>query len=268
MAKIINLTNDVIAEIKREFDELLCSAKIPDGKLTFTKNLGTVNRKARLFFDERAWQKMNTLVREFSSEVAWHGTAKRGENDDYIISDIIVYPQEVTGATVNTDQTEYEKWLMTLDDENFNNLRMQGHSHVNMSTTPSSVDISHQERILDQLENNMFYIFLIWNKRGEKTIKIYDLAKNILFETADVEVRIIREENGLEEFLESAKKAVKTKTYGTSFTTGTNYTAGTAFTANKGSESTLFDSIVMTTKKKPDEPKKRKGKPVKYDWRK
>lgn len=40
----------------------------------------------------------------------------------------------------------------------------------------------------------MFYIFMIWNKRGEKTVKIYDLRENILFETADVTVTMPDEE--------------------------------------------------------------------------
>ena len=40
----------------------------------------------------------------------------------------------------------------------------------------------------------MFYIFLIYNKKGDKTFKIYDLAKNVLFETSDVTVKIINEE--------------------------------------------------------------------------
>ena len=80
-----------------------------------------------------------------------------------------------------------------------------------MGTTPSGVDITHQEKILDQLEDSMFYIFMIWNKRGDKTIKIYDLEKNILFDTTDVTVQIQDNEFGLSVFLEDAKKLVQDK---------------------------------------------------------
>lgn len=158
---------------------------------------------------------MLTLVREFDKEVAWHGIAHRceDEEDAYIISDILVYPQEVTGATVNTDQEKYQMWLMNHDDDVFNNIRMQGHSHVNMSTSPSTVDTSLYDRILEQLDDDMFYIFLIWNKRNEKTIKIYDLAKNVLFETADVTVSVREDDIGMERFLKNAKEMVQDKKY-------------------------------------------------------
>lgn len=242
MSKIIKLTPVCMDEVRRDFETALSNIKLSDGKINFTKTFGAVNRKAQLYFTEIAWLKMLSLVREFDKEVAWHGVAKRcddPERDEYIISDILVYPQEVTGATVNTDQEKYERWLMSHDDEVFNNIRMQGHSHVNMSTSPSAVDISHQEKILDQLEDDMFYIFLIWNKRNEKTIKIYDLAKNVLFETADVTVSIIDDGTGVESLLRDAKEMVQNKktvtygsgyngvySYGSAYNTGYSYSGG------------------------------------------
>lgn len=194
MAKIIKLTPEYIDEIRLEFEELLSSSKLADGKISFTKSFGSINRKATVYFTDIAWRKQNALIKEFDKEVAWHGIAFRGEDptkDEYTITDIMVYPQEVTGTNVETDQSKYQTWLMMHDDDVFNNIRMQGHSHVNMGTTPSGVDTSLYERILDQLDDTMFYIFLIYNKRGEKTYKIYDLAKNVLFETADVTVTVL-----------------------------------------------------------------------------
>ena len=44
-----------------------------------------------------------------------------------------------------------------------------GHSHVNMGTSPSSVDLNHQEEILRMLGDNDFYIFMIWNKSFAST---------------------------------------------------------------------------------------------------
>ena len=216
MSKAIRLTESAIEEIYKDFVEAMKSVKMSDGKFTFTKTLGTVDRKATLYFSELAYLKMITLVREFDKEVAWHGIAYRGddpEKDEYVVSDILVYPQEVTGATVNTDQKGYEAWLMSHDDDVFNNIRMQGHSHVNMGTTPSAVDTSLYDRILEQLDETMFYIFLIWNKRGEKTIKIYDLAKNVLFETSDITVVTLDEGLGIADFLDNAKAMVKEKAY-------------------------------------------------------
>lgn len=214
MAKIIKLTEKDINAIREGFEEAIKTVKVSDGKFTFTKSFGSVKREATVFFTIPAWLKMQRLIEKFDKEVAWHGICRRGENeekDEYIVSDILVYPQEVTGATVTTDQKEYQSWLMALDDDTFNNLRMQGHSHVNMGTTPSTVDTSLYDRILEQLEDDMFYVFMIWNKKGEKTVKIYDLKKNILFDTADVKVKLLEDEYGIDGFIEDAKKAVKDK---------------------------------------------------------
>lgn len=216
MSKPIKMTSENLLEIRKEFEEALKGIKLSDGKISFSKTFGNTQRKAKLYFTEMAWLKMLMLVREFDKEVAWHGIAKRGDNlaeDSYVISDILVYPQEVTGATVNTDQEKYQLWLMNHEDEVFNNIRMQGHSHVNMGTTPSSVDTSLYDRILEQLDDDMFYIFLIWNKRNEKTIKIYDLAKNVLFETADVTIEVLDDGTGIESFMKSAKEMVQDKKY-------------------------------------------------------
>ena len=216
MAKIIKMTPEIIDEVRRDFENAISSMKLSDGKISFTKSFTSIQRKATVYFTEIAWLKMQSLIREFDKEVAWHGLAFRGEDpekDEYTITDILVYPQEVTGATVTSDQTKYQEWLMSHDDDVFNNIRMQGHSHVNMATNPSSVDLSLYERILDQLDDSMFYIFLIYNKRGEKTYKIYDMAKNILFETGDVTVKIVDDGSGLTKFLEDAKSKVKDHVY-------------------------------------------------------
>lgn len=231
MAKVIKMTPEYIEELKKDFEQTLKTSKLSDGKLSFIRSVGAVKRSAVLYYTRSAWAKQQALVSEYNKEVAWHGVAVRGsdpEKDEYLISDILVYPQEVTGATVTTDQVAYQTWLMEHDDETFNNIRFQGHSHVNMGTSPSVVDDSLYERILAQLEDDMFYIFAIWNKRGEKTIKIYDLEKNVLFETADVTVTVIEtpddedlrapniteeERKALTEFLISFREKKKTAAF-------------------------------------------------------
>lgn len=220
MSKVIKLTTEQLQECRKDFDTALSTMKLTDGKISFIKTITCPNEKANLYFDPVAWRKMQTLIKEFDKEVGWHGVACRGEDEtknEYYINDILVYPQKVTGATVNTDQEKYEMWLMQHEDEVFNNIRMQGHSHVNMGVTPSGVDETHQAKILEQLENDMFYIFLIWNKKGDKTVRIYDLKKNILFETTDVTVEVLDDGFGIDEFLTDAKKMVKDKPISNNF---------------------------------------------------
>lgn len=228
MARAITITDEHKKALITDFLTYLKITKLSDGKITFNKTIGMIERKAELRFTETAWLKMQALIREFDKEVAWHGTAFRDEDetlDLYHIKDIFVYPQEVSGATVNTDQKEYEDWLYdSLESEQFRNLRMQGHSHVNMATSPSSVDLAHQAGILNQLGEDMFYIFLIWNKRGERNIKIYDRKKNVLFESSDVSVTVDDTTIGLDKFIKESKQIVKAKTYTTPATNVKSFT--------------------------------------------
>ena len=283
MAKLITLTPDKLDEIRKEFNSALNKAKMSDGKITYTKFFGSIQRKATVYFTALAWKKMQTLIKECDKEVGWHGIAYRSddpEKDEYLISDILVYPQVVTGSTVTTDQSKYQDWLMDHDDEVFNNIRMQGHSHVNFGVTPSGVDTSLYERILDQLDDTMFYIFLIYNKKGEKTFLIYDMAKNVLFETADVTVKVVdsisdpveitgcadederkavqsfirdyRLQKSMGSFLEDAKKMVVNKTYQP---TTYNYGAG-YYGSMYGKSAAASPAAPAASPAKPAEPAK------------
>ena len=88
---------------------------------------------------------------------------------------------------------------------------MQGHSHVNMGVSPSSVDDKHRQQILDQLEPDMFYVFMIWNKSLTVHTLVYDMARNILYEDNDVSVKLIDDEE-MDSFLADANKKVQKPT--------------------------------------------------------
>ena len=226
MSKIIKMTPDVEAECRKAFELALSAGKFADGKFSFSKSFANEERKATVIYTEEAWAKQCRVLKEFDKEVAWHGVCHRGEDeskDEYIITDILVYPQTVSAATVEMDTEEYAKWLMeNCEDERFDNIHAQMHSHVNMGTSPSSVDLHHQEEILNMLGDEDFYIFMIWNKSLSKTNKIYDLKKNVLFEDKDI-VIAVEGQATLDDFIKDAKSRVKNRTYTTS---AGSYTGG------------------------------------------
>ena len=211
MSKPIYITNEIANELYEEFKNLIQETKyVENGKISFTKTF-TSKEKATLYFTELAYLKMKMLVDSSSKEVAWHGLVKRHQQqaNAFIVYDILIYPQKVTGVTVETDQEEYQDWLMGHDDDTFNNIRLQGHSHVYMSTTPSSVDMELYEGIVNQLTGDMFYVFIILNKKGEKTIQIYDFISNLVFDTEDVFMEVIDDNTGVKRFIEDAKGMIK-----------------------------------------------------------
>lgn len=252
MGRKIKLTATEVAAFLKEFEDKLLGFKLTDGKLTVSKSFDTTD-KAVLTFTQEAWMKMQYLVHTFSSEVGWYGTAYRAEGG-YEIRDILMYPQTVSGVTVTTDQEEYDKWMKELPDEVFNNMRMHGHSHVNMSTTPSAVDIQNQESNLAMLPADSFYVFLIWNKKGEKTIKIYDYKTNVLYENKDITIVV----SGADTFFDDVKNMVKTQVY----TYGGSYGYGYGYGSSKSQTTTSSTSTITKTDtgtKKGKRKKKEKG---------
>lgn len=217
MSKAIKMTQAYKDECRKALELALDNVKMSDGKISFTKTFDVPDKKATVLFTEDAWVKMFLLIQGFNKEVAWHGVAYRSEdeeNDEYLITDILVYPQKVTGATVEMDTEEYAKWIMdNAEDERFDNIHMQGHSHVNMGATPSAVDLNHQEEILNMLDDDGFYIFMIWNKSASSNMRIYDMKKNTFFEDKDISIKILGANENLEDFLKSAKEIVREKTY-------------------------------------------------------
>lgn len=203
MAKIIKYTESEIEKIKvtalKDFKEYLAALVIDaKGGIHFNKNyeivVPKIENKIKFIITPKAYSKMLQYVLQSTIEIAWHGTIEHPKEEEYILTDVMLYPQTVTAATVTTDQEKYETWLNTLDDETFNKLRFQGHSHVNMATNPSGVDLNYYDDLTNALTRAEYYIFLIMNKAQNFYIEIRDLKNNILYEKEDIELVILDED--------------------------------------------------------------------------
>jgi hypothetical protein len=176
------------------------------------KTISSQYDDAILQFSPEAFVKMYALIDNFSTEVAWHGLCYRDtvQSNRFIIYDILVYPQEVTGCTVTPGQKEYEDWLYDdLTDVEFADLKMHGHSHVNFSPSPSGTDTEYQKGKLKDVCDDDFYIFIICNKDMCSWVRIYDKANNVLYHTSDIDIVISSVDCDIEDFLNKAHKKVR-----------------------------------------------------------
>lgn len=163
----------------------LTESKTPTNVLTDYLNYPA----QKLYFTEEAWQKMYALIDTCQKEIGWHGLVKKLDENSYQIYDIFVYPQTTTATTITCDDAEFNKWMSNfiMDPEfPFEDLRMHGHSHVNMRCFPSGTDQQLQDDLTKHLKENDFYIFLICNKQREIWAVIHDNAREIIFETNDI----------------------------------------------------------------------------------
>ena len=207
--RAITMTPELANRMADEFfSNLMKLDKIDRKQMSYTQmfevsqpNAVTVN------FTIEAYEQMYALVNHFDCEVAWHGLAHRVDDTHFQITKILLYPQDVDSVTVTTDQVGYSNWLNDRSDEEFNSIRFQGHSHVNMGTSPSGLDESKQWDIIKDLDETDFYVFVIVNKRHEYHIWVVDKAKNAVYTEKDVNVTIGTFDKN--EFLKDADTLVK-----------------------------------------------------------
>lgn len=142
----------------------------------------------QIFITAEAYIKMRTLVDKTSTELGWYGFVSKlpGLDNVYVIEDIIVYPQKVTGATCEQDEDRMFEFEISLTTEQVRARRFQGHSHVNMGVTPSGVDEAFYQDLLSQVRD--YYIIMVTNKRGDNHIRFYDMENNIVYTELELKV--------------------------------------------------------------------------------
>lgn len=240
------------------------------GSVSIVQKLASDSRKAKILFTADAWIKLTTLVSEFFTEVQWHGLVERVDDNTFKIYDIIVPPHTVTSVTVTSDQAKYTEWLNDLDDDTFNALRFHGHSHVNMDCDPSGTDMEYRKDIITQLpkpkeDEDTFYMFFIFNKKGSWSGEVYDLTNNAIYSSDQKEIDIsvvMSDDTDISEFISDAKKVAVAPT--TTYKSGSTYTGGTK--SYGGGTTASYQSTLEKKSDKYDgwhEPEKKKEEPKK-----
>lgn len=254
-----NFKNSLIAD----FTKFIETEKFSMETISYNKKIKELLpeniKKPTVVWTPRAYIQMRTLVERCDGEVAWHCVITR-ENDNYVINNILVYPQTVTGVTVTCDEVEYGKWLDTIPDNIFEKLRGQGHSHVNMSVNPSRTDRDLYDNFLHQLPKDENYLFMIFNKNGSSFYELYDTQQNVVFETEDITVIVLLDNNTSRQgWYEEVQKNITTKTYGFKRDGIDGYWVNNVFhpysDASKLGGGTLSDEK-KTTKKQEEDQKK------------
>lgn len=131
-----------------------------------------------------AMNKMKEYVRQSDLEIGWLGTSRRVGNVFYI-DDVFLFRQEVHATTTEITTEGLNEFAMELlYEENgveiWNNMKLWGHSHVNMPTSPSGQDDKQIEVFAENAED--FFIRIIANKSGDFRIDLYDFTTGVIYE--------------------------------------------------------------------------------------
>lgn len=143
----------------------------------------------KVYYSDKAWAKISYLVKRAEGEVGWLGLVDRhGEN--YLITDVFVPKQEVTGATTNISAEAYNQIMFECIKEGVyrDNLCYWGHSHVNMDVGPSITDERTTQGYLETTTDGGFFIRGIYNKSGSTKVDVYEKESSTsgwIFECVD-----------------------------------------------------------------------------------
>ena len=181
----------------------------------------TIFGAPKVYITTNAYAKMAHIVDIVDKEVGWLGTAEWiKQSDMLIINDIFLFHQEVNRTTCEITPeglSEFAEELLQEDNgiDIWNNIKVWGHSHVNMSVSPSSQDDSQMKVFAD---HNDWFIRIIANKSGELKVDLFDYQANISY--IDLKWNIlIPELFSTKEFIENEiKKKVKEKKYNYTYT--------------------------------------------------
>lgn len=214
MSKYLKLSDESWRDLAEEIVEEMKQQSTFKGKFSYQITMPESDREAKIIFTAEAFAKMLSLIMVFDKEVGWYCTAERkGELDDdeYIIDDVLVFPQETTATTVDSDDEKRTEWFDSLPVETLLKVKCDCHSHVNMSTGPSGTDDKDMEAVFGNIADDGFRIFMIWNKKLEHYAVIYDMAKNLMFTSADISIEV--EGFDLNDFVMTSKSMVSSKSY-------------------------------------------------------
>ena len=203
MAKRIRLTQKQQKKMLNEYKAQLAKRTLMDTGLGVGADIFNFESKIRptIKFSEKARLIIKELVQQCEKEIAWNGLVNYdAETNTYEVYDILIFPQIVTGTSVDVDETKYALWLSTLSTEQLNHMRFHGHSHVNMGVSPSGIDTGYQKEML-QMQITDYYIFMIFNKREDMYACIYDVTNNVAYENKDIDIQVESQLNPYKELV-------------------------------------------------------------------
>lgn len=144
----------------------------------------------KIYIDIKAFNKMKEYIRQSSLEIGWLGTCQKLDNT-YHIDDVFLFRQEVHATTTEITTEGLNEFAMELLSQEdginvWNNMKVWGHSHVNMPTSPSGQDDKQIDVFSENAED--FFIRIIANKSGDFRIDLYDYVSGVIYEKLNYEI--------------------------------------------------------------------------------
>lgn len=152
-----------------------------------------------VIISQNALVKMQLFIDNCTDEIGWLGTAIR-QNNIIFIQDVFLFNQEVHAATTEITPEGLSTFAEELlKDPNgmeiWNNIKLWGHSHVNMGVGASGQDDA--QMVTFREGGHDWFLRIIGNKKGDIRVDLYDYKNGIIFNDLKWEDQISQEEQNL-----------------------------------------------------------------------
>lgn len=143
----------------------------------------------KVIFTPYAHALLREYVEQCQYEISGAGKVIRDEENNFVITDLAVLPQQVTGATTDITSAEMAKFQVELirKGENVGEWYLWWHSHVNM-------EVFWSERDKDTMDDSTDYkrlLSVVTNKRDEyrARLDVYE-PERMYMDNLDVEIQL------------------------------------------------------------------------------
>jgi len=142
----------------------------------------------QVFYTPVAWQQIQLIVATCKKEVAWIGLGDETQRDIWLIDEIILLPQEVSAMECEFEDDAVADWAEEMLKAGKDTTRwvLWGHSHVDMTVTPSATDVEQARLYL----NCPKFICAIHNKHGNINTDVYNSDEGVWFDDVYTAVHI------------------------------------------------------------------------------
>lgn len=154
-------------------------------------NTIVVNDYPKLIYTTKAYRTllaMMSTTHAKTKEFMFLGFVEQS-GKDYIVEDFFLVPQHMCSGAYCETNDRYETWIneaVPLDKRRL--IRLHGHSHVNMPTSPSGTDDNQIKELCVNVSN--YFIQLIINHNMANTVNIWDKTNNLIYSNIDQYIKI------------------------------------------------------------------------------
>jgi hypothetical protein len=153
-----------------------------------------------VFVTQKALTQMKAYTDNCSDEIGWLGTAVKTDKTTYVVEEMFLFKQEVHATTTEINPEglqEFAEELLQVDGgmDVWNNIKVWGHSHVNMETFASGQD-DLQMNVFSNVGHDWF-IRIITNKKGSLKLDLYNYETGVVFKDMDWQVLYTQQEQNI-----------------------------------------------------------------------